>query len=170
MNNQAINTTVRDAYLKACLNKEVFAFLKNDVRLKGKVIQANTDGIVLEAQGKSQQVVSFSALASLSPDSHAENSQLSLDIDGLIAATEQEETGVYSLQKNYFRSIRQLAEKRDVCLYASSYALSGTPMKGEPVVCDDTVQVIKNSFGGLQMIRWDAVTTTNCEMATKGKK
>ncbi|MFS1426496.1 hypothetical protein LMH73_004785 [Vibrio splendidus] len=170
MKSQAINTQVRDAYLAACVGKDVFVFLKNDIRLKGKIIKASTDGLVLEAQGKSQQVVCYSALASISPDSYSDAPQLTLDVDALILSTEAKETGIFALQQSYFRSIRNLAKEKGVILYASSYALSGTPMKGEPVVCDDTVQVIKNSFGGLQLILWESVTTTNCELPSNRAK
>lgn len=167
MKNEAKNTVVRDAYFKQCVNKEMFAFLKNDVRLKGSVVMIDTDGIVLEAQGKSQQIISWSALASLSPDARADLSDTAMDFDieKLKRETESEDTGVCEIQKRYFRSIRDLAKQRDMNLVVCNYTVSGTPIKGSAIVCDDEVQLIQNSFGGMQLVRWEAVSTTNCEVA-----
>ncbi|MFS1428594.1 hypothetical protein LMH73_015995 [Vibrio splendidus] len=167
MINESRNTAVRDAYFKACIGKGMFAFIKNDVRLKGSIVMIDTDGIVLEAQGKSQQVISWSAVASLSPDAHADHgsSDLILNLDELSKLSEAEESGVMKIQKRYFRSIRDLAEQRDANLIVCNYTVSGTPIKGTPLVCDDEVQLIRNTFGGLQLVRWDAVSTTNCEFA-----
>ncbi|TOJ40944.1 hypothetical protein CGI42_24125 [Vibrio parahaemolyticus] len=173
MKNQFKITSVRDAYLKAIKDVEVFAFLKNDVKLIGTVIMVDETGLVLASHGKSQQVIAWDALASLSPkrqESHnlsKDSKALVLDVDALFAEQNKKDAPtptVNKLQQHFFRQVRNLAESRNSSLIVANYTVSGTPIKGEPVVCDDEVQIIINHFGGLQLVRWDAISTVNCEV------
>ncbi len=168
MKNQFKNTLVRDTYLKAVKDVEVFVFLKNDVKLIGTVIMVDETGLVLASHGKSQQVVAWEAIASISPkrqDSHHVNKDAkALVLDEEVLSEAEQEPTVNSIQQRYFRQVRAMAESRNSTLNIANYTVSGTPIKGEPIVCDDEVQVILNHFGGLQLVRWDAISTVNCEV------